>query len=107
MRENVILPPAFDDDSDVFNHVVKTVCDQGHLCPLPLTAQPIYWEHHQALQLNPLPNTLMLIEQALEQVSTRYDGCLVVNPGSFARDASFLVYSLSNGECDFSQLSGE
>lgn len=27
--------------------LVKTLIDQGHLCPLPLHVRPVYWQHDQ------------------------------------------------------------
>lgn len=38
--------------------VVKTIVDQGHLCPLPLMACPINWAFDTSLSLFPLPDVV-------------------------------------------------
>ena len=38
--------------------LTRTVCDQGHLCPLPLATQPIHWDLDFALRLYPLPDVV-------------------------------------------------
>lgn len=42
--------------------LVKTLLDQGHLCPLPLSARPIHWEYDNALRIYPLPDVLVLAD---------------------------------------------
>ena len=36
---------------DASEHLVQTVLDQGHLCPLPLGARPVVWNYDHALRL--------------------------------------------------------
>jgi hypothetical protein len=35
---------------------------QAHLCPLPISAQPVYWQYDHALRLAPLPDALIIAE---------------------------------------------
>lgn len=41
--------------------MVRTVLDQGHLCPLPLAVRPIYWSHDHALRIYPSPQAVSMI----------------------------------------------
>ena len=54
--------PNLDDTSSIelAEYLAKTVIDQAHLCPLPLSVQPVYWSHDTALQLFPLPTVVRL-----------------------------------------------
>lgn len=38
------------------SQLVKTLLDQGHLCPLPLAVRPIHWQLDYTLHLWPLPD---------------------------------------------------
>ena len=64
---------------------------QGHLCPLPLSSAPVYWDFDPALRLYPVPDALFLGDKT-EQASEDRDGCHVASPGAFAADGSFVVY---------------
>ncbi|KAI8075777.1 uncharacterized protein BX664DRAFT_344600, partial [Halteromyces radiatus] len=75
---NVLLNPNTQVEPEPVKHVmVRTLIDQGHLCPLPLSVRPIYWSHDHAMRLYPLP----------QSVCTH---CL--NPGSFANSDFHLLY---------------
>ena len=65
---------------------------QAHLAPLPLSVQPVYWEHDYALRLLPLPDVLVLAE-ARDPVALDDAGLKMLCPGSFARETHFLYYS--------------
>lgn len=65
---------------------------QAHLAPLPLSVQPVYWEHDYALRLLPLPDVLVLAE-ARDPVALEDAGLKMLCPGSFARETHFLYYS--------------
>jgi DNA polymerase epsilon subunit 2 len=81
----------------------RTVVDQAHLCPLPLTAQPVYWELDHALQLQPCPDTLIIAEEQ-DPYTTEYNGCMVANPGNFAADTAFLVYRPAQRKAEISYV---
>jgi DNA polymerase epsilon subunit 2 len=72
-------------------HTVKTILDQGHLCPLPLVSCPIYWQFDHALRLYPLPDALVMGDRD-DQYYENYAECDVINPGPFSNDFSFVVY---------------
>ncbi|GBF94898.1 hypothetical protein Rsub_08141 [Raphidocelis subcapitata] len=70
-----------DDPSVSFAHLALTLLQQSHLCPLPLPAQPVHWAFDHALQLYPLPHTLVLADGSAGQEEFRHEGCSVFNPG--------------------------
>lgn len=78
-------------DGDRGKSYAHTIVDQGHLCPLPMNYNPIYWQHDQSLRLYPLPHTIIAGDN-YRQYSMEKRNCQVVNPGSFAKDWSFVVY---------------
>ena len=88
---------------DMTEHLVKTVLDQGHLAPLPLASRPVHWRLDHALRLFPLPDVVVLAD-ATDQYSWRYEDCLALNPGAFPADGSFVVYRPSSNETEFSRI---
>ena len=122
MRRQCVIPPIVrtttknDDDDDeeeeeddedvtsaVTEHLVKTVLDQGHLCPLPMNQVPVRWSHDASLRLYPLPDLLMMADH-YDQYHSSYQGCAAINPGSFPTDFSFVVYRPYNRQCEFSRI---
>lgn len=98
-RRAVLVPSPRDKPSH--EHMTATLVAQGTLCPLPLTVQPVYWEHDHALRLQPPPQALIVAEdrEPYEHVAEvrasdggQGEGVLAMNPGSFAADGTFLVY---------------
>jgi DNA polymerase epsilon subunit 2 len=83
--------------------MARTIIDQAHLCPLPLTSQPVYWELDHALRLGPTPDTIILAEEQ-DPYTTEYNGCVVANPGNFAADTAFLVYRPSARTAEISYV---
>jgi DNA polymerase epsilon subunit 2 len=84
-------PPAGEPPPPVSHHVVHTIVSQAHLLPLPLHAQPVYWEYDHALRLAPTPNAVVVGEDA-PFWSHEVNGAAVFCPGSFAGDRAFAVY---------------
>ena len=62
--------------------LTKTLLDQSHLSPFPLSTRPILWDHAGSLSLYPLPSALILADGETEPFSVTYEGCCVVNPGA-------------------------
>ncbi|KAJ1953450.1 DNA-directed DNA polymerase epsilon, subunit B, partial [Linderina pennispora] len=60
IRRNSILPPA--EDAEIVKHLVRTVVDQGHLCPLPQRIRPVYWAYDHAMRVYPIPDVLVLAD---------------------------------------------
>ncbi|CAO1615401.1 unnamed protein product [Sympodiomycopsis kandeliae] len=71
--------------------LVSTLLDQSHLCPLSQQARPIFWELDHTLRLYPMPNALIIPSSTSPNFGMTYEGCHVINPGSF------LSASTSNG----------
>lgn len=106
LRQACILPPneiqdtCTDDDAykskhqmqHLINHGVKTMLDQGHMLPVPLSECPIYWQHDHALRLYPPPDALIMGDCSADKNVTKYGGCDTMNPGQFHMDFSFLAY---------------
>jgi len=57
----------------------KTLVCQGHLCPLPLHVEPVYWAHDNALRLYPLPDLIVCADKYDPFTSTQVN-CTVINP---------------------------
>lgn len=79
------------ESADVKKHLVRTIIDQAHLCPLPISVQPRYWSFDHALRLYPLP-TCVIVADNYDQYELTYEGCHVLNPGSFHANACWSVY---------------
>ncbi|KAJ1932869.1 DNA-directed DNA polymerase epsilon, subunit B, partial [Kickxella alabastrina] len=90
VRRNSVLPPT--EGTEIVKHLVRTVIDQGHLCPLPQRICPIYWAYDHAMRLYPIPDVLILADR-FDSYSINYEGCHCINPGSFSSgDFSFFMY---------------
>jgi len=76
-------PPALPPTSTVLHarRLVKTILDQSHLSPFPLSTRPVHWDFAHALSLYPLPTALVLCDAEAPPFAVTYQGCHVVNPG--------------------------
>ncbi|KAJ3199668.1 DNA polymerase epsilon subunit 2 [Dinochytrium kinnereticum] len=92
VRRNTILSPDMVQEPDMAKHLIKTICDQSFLSPLPVKVSPVYWAFAHALSLYPLPHSLILAD-AYEPYAHSYENCVVINPGSFSTRSSFAVWS--------------
>eukprot|EP00985_Skeletonema_marinoi_P005683 scaffold2468_cov133-Skeletonema_marinoi.AAC.5 len=91
MRRNCLIEPRQDSNGQLSSHAIKTVLDQGHLSPLPLSTSPIYWQHDHALRLYPFPDALICGDR-VEQYYETYEECDAINPGPFSNGFNFVVY---------------
>lgn len=91
MRRNCLIEPMQDSNGQLSSHAIKTVLDQGHLSPLPLSTSPIYWQHDHALRLYPFPDALICGDR-VEQYYETYEQCDAINPGPFSNGFNFVVY---------------
>ncbi|CAI6003481.1 unnamed protein product [Closterium sp. NIES-65] len=89
MQRCAVLPPL--KDTDPFTHVATTVVHQAHLSPLPLAAQPVFWDYDFTLHLFPAPHVLILADSS-GQSSAVVNGITCINPGSFSLDGTFTAY---------------
>ncbi|TPX51290.1 DNA-directed DNA polymerase [Synchytrium endobioticum] len=104
MRRNVIIPPDMNQDIEIRRHLVRTIIDQAHLCPLPIHVRPVYWDLDHVLRIYPQPHALVLGDSCGNYAIT-YEGCHCVNPGSFANNGfGFLVYYPATRHCQESKI---
>lgn len=101
MQRSCLISPSTAETSDPFSHLVATIIHQGHLCPLPLTIQPISWNHDHSLHLYPTPHTIILGDNS-EQKAFKYAGVTCFNPGSFSSDHTFVAYRPCTREVELS-----
>jgi DNA polymerase epsilon subunit 2 len=102
MRKHCVAAPA--DDPSLSDQLVRTLLDQSHLSPLPLSVRPVYWSADHALSLYPLPHVLVVADRQ-EQFVVEYQGCHCYNPGLFSLDQRFMVYDPSTQTSEWSCLS--
>ncbi|SNX84492.1 related to DNA polymerase epsilon subunit B [Melanopsichium pennsylvanicum] len=76
------------EERDLKKFLVSTVLDQAHLVPLAQRIRPVLWDHDQSLSLYPMPTALVLAD-AYDRYELTYEGCHVVNPGSFRSGNTF------------------
>merc|ERR1712150_303437 len=107
LRRNTVLPLEMKDSEELSHHLVKTILDQAHLSPLPLVCQPVYWPYDYSLRLYPPPNCIVLGDSRTWYKYTYENDCMVVNPGEFNVDFSFLVYTPSTREFEYSVIPSE
>lgn len=72
---------APDPDILTARRLTKTLLDQAHLSPFPLSTRPIHWDYGSALQLYPLPSALVVADAEAPPFALNYMGCCVMNPG--------------------------
>jgi DNA polymerase epsilon subunit 2 len=68
-------------DLHLARKLTKTVLDQGHLSPFPVSTRPVLWDYASALQLYPLPTALVLMDAEAAPFCVTYEECHVMNPG--------------------------
>lgn len=56
LRRHCFLIPSDTEGEDLYDHLVRTICDQSHLCPLPISVKPVFWNYDHAMRLYPLPD---------------------------------------------------
>ncbi|KAI0987922.1 hypothetical protein GJ496_001174 [Pomphorhynchus laevis] len=71
-------------EKNISQHMIRTILSQAHLCPLPLSYQPIYWRYDHALRLDVLPDLLIIADSSCPVFSEKQNDCLIVNPNSFS-----------------------
>lgn len=81
------------DGKTQFHHVASTVLQQGHLCPLPLAQQPVYWQYDHSLHVFPLPDLLVLADGGSQSHLT-FQECQCVTP---VRSRPFLCRAVGGG----------
>jgi DNA polymerase epsilon subunit 2 len=101
LRRHSVVPPTDDQHAtELSQHVVKTLLDESHLCPLPMSARPIAWPLDHSLRLYPLPDVVVMAD-SFAQFEQRYEDCIVLNPGSFPVDFSFVAFATAAKVAEF------
>jgi DNA polymerase epsilon subunit 2 len=73
-------------DADIVSarRLTKTILDQAHLSPFPISTRPVHWDFGSAMSLFPLPTALVLADGEAQAFIEKYAGCCVMNPGNIA-----------------------
>ncbi|XP_052201832.1 DNA polymerase epsilon subunit B [Diospyros lotus] len=103
MRRSCLIPPSTEETSEPFEHLVATITHQGHLCPLPLSVQPIIWNYDHCLHLYPTPHAIVLGDRSAQK-AFNYTGITCFNPGSFSNESTFVAYRPCTREVELSAL---
>jgi len=94
MHRYCVVGCKADTAQELSRQFVRSICDQGHLCPLALSVCPVHWCFGHSLMLEPLPHVVVVGDRVEAFVHT-YSGCVVVNPGPFSRDGTFVAFQPS------------
>jgi DNA polymerase epsilon subunit 2 len=73
--------PAPDTDLLTARALTRTLLSQSHLSPFPLSVRPLHWDFAHALNLYPLPNSVVIADSEAPAFVVKYCGCTVMNPG--------------------------
>ena len=98
MQRHTVVTPSLD-ESDISQQLVESICDQAHLCPLPLHVRPVYWDLDHTLRLTPLPhlvrNTTVTsnLVPAHSSVFLHSDACLSIPLSLYSSLTPFLSLS--------------
>lgn len=89
---NKILTPP-----QLAEQFVRSILSQGHLCPLPLSVEPVCWNLDHCLSLSPLPH-FVVVGDVSEGFVHKFEesDCICVNPGPFGRDRNFITYFINS-----------
>jgi len=120
MRRMCLLTPHGDptktdeEENEMFESMVSTQLRQSHVCPLPLSVQPVMWDHDHALRLYPLPDALVMADRTDAAHATVGDdpdaATRCMNPGSFGATGTFVCYlpnAGEGGEVEVSQVTAD
>lgn len=91
------------DDHDVHQHLLTTIINQRHLCPVDLEHAPIAWPYDYALRLYPPPDVLALCDSAPAWTMT-IAGCTAFNPGQFGSNKTFVQYFPAEKKAEVTNL---
>lgn len=56
LLRNCIISPT--GDIRIEKHLVRTIIEGAHLCPLPLTTRQVAWAYDHALRIYPIPDAV-------------------------------------------------
>ncbi|KPI39911.1 DNA polymerase epsilon subunit B [Cyphellophora attinorum] len=94
----------FDVATQIGRRITKTLLDQSHLSPFPLSLRPVAWDFAASLSLYPLPSVLVIADAEAPQFCVTYEGCSVMNPGRLLERGAerrgicrWVEYEIGNG----------
>ena len=70
-----------DTDTLTARALTRTLLSQAHLSPFPLSVRPLHWDYAHALNLYPLPSSVVIADSEAPAFVVKYCGCTVMNPG--------------------------
>ncbi|KAK7943737.1 DNA polymerase alpha/epsilon subunit B [Apiospora aurea] len=82
MDPSATTAPGVPYDVQAARKLVKTILDQGYLAPFRQQIRPVHWDYSSALQLYPLPTSMVLVDATAPPFCVTYEGCHVMNPGT-------------------------
>jgi len=112
LRRHALFPPVAESATELTGLLASVLTEQGHLCPVHLNKQPIYWNFDHALRLYPLPKVLVIADAGAQQFEwglpaaneTDSEAGLCINPGSFSSDGGgFICYWPQEGKARFNK----
>ncbi|KAJ4303514.1 DNA-directed DNA polymerase epsilon, subunit B [Kalmusia sp. IMI 367209] len=74
-----------DTDTLTARALTRTILSQSHLSPFPLSVRPLHWDFAHALNLYPLPTSVVIADSEAPAFVVKYCGCTVMNPGAIDR----------------------
>ncbi|OHS95026.1 DNA polymerase epsilon subunit 2 [Tritrichomonas foetus] len=86
-------------ETDAHNHLLTTIIDQRHLCPVDLEHAPIAWQYDHSLRLFPPPNVLALCDSC-QAWTSNYADCHAFNPGQFGSNGTYAQYFPAEGRAE-------
>jgi len=89
LKRGALVPPSEEGDTSLSEHLVDSILQQAHLCPLPSAVATSY--EPSAFILDRPPDVLIIAERRA-QFTTDHAGTTAFNPGSFSSSGRWMVY---------------
>ena len=92
-------PEQIDGDEIAAKQLTRTLLEQAHLAPFPISSRPVHWDYGSVLSLYPLPTALVIADAEAAPFALNYMGCCVMNPGKLVEGrrgarASWVEYDI-------------
>ena len=85
---NTSTTSSTDSSTPLARRLTKTLLDQSHLSPFPLSLRPTLWDFSASLSLYPLPTALVLCDPEAPLFAVTYEGCHAMNCGAVMDELS-------------------
>lgn len=104
---NGVAEPDQQTDADIAaaRQLTRTILEQAHLSPFPISSRPVHWDYGGVLSLFPLPSSLVLADPEAPPFTVNYMGCCVMNPGKLVEGrrgikASWVEYDVLTNKAE-------